>query len=384
MFRNLASKALPSRRALLFHLGLRLTARPGTFVSPMSSRLSMALPPVSVRFNSQSSATEVAKQIAESDVSSSVSEIQNQLLSVNNAPELTSDTLGYLNSIGMAQGWGPTSLMETYFEYVHVYTGLPWWGTIVACTVLLRVVLLPLFVKAAVNNAKMAPIQPKLKQLMNDASTAESIFEKTNLMKERKDLMKEHGVSLGSSFLSFAQLPFAYGIFQGLRKMAAHPVDGFTTQGALWFTDLSQPDPYLGLQALSALLIVAFFRMGGDTGNAQVNPMFKKYIYVFPVIGFLMTMKLSSAVAIYLTFNTILSLLQGLFFRSKMFRNYYKLPDPPKVPQQQQPANFSEWFADFKKRQRELQQKNAENLNKKLEAERKIRLSSRDGFIKRH
>lgn len=111
MFRNLASKALPSRRALLFHLGLRLTARPGTFVSPMSSRLSMALPPVSVRFNSQSSATEVAKQIAESDVSSSASEIQNQLLSVNNAPELTSDTLGYLNSIGMAQGWGPTSLM---------------------------------------------------------------------------------------------------------------------------------------------------------------------------------------------------------------------------------------------------------------------------------
>ncbi|PVH14906.1 uncharacterized protein CXQ87_005182 [Candidozyma duobushaemuli] len=381
MLGSIALKAGPTRSLLRASVGLKSLTNP-KHVASMSpiAVLKPSIQRSSIRFSSQSTNS------ASSEASSVVSSIQDKLpafdsSAVSEATNMTSDQLGYLNSIGMAQGWGVTAWMETLLENVHVYTGLPWWGTIVTTALLIRTVLFPLYVKAAVNNARLAAIQPEMSKIMDRLKTEPE--NTAQITRERALLFQKNDVSVFKSLYGMAQLPFAYGVFQGLRKMAAHPVEGFSTQGALWFHDLTQVDPYLGLQGLSALLVVGLIRLGGDAGT-NMNQMMKKYFYVFPAMAFVFTMNFSAAVALYISVGTFFSVLQGQLFKSQAFKNYYNLPKPPKQDLSKQPANLSEWFQQMAEKQRDSTRAKLEQANKKYEAQSRHRLHGKDGFVKRH
>ncbi|GMF60085.1 unnamed protein product [[Candida] boidinii] len=86
--------------------------------------------------------------------------------------DMTSDQLGYLQSVGLAQGWWPSDIMQTIFEYVHVFSGLPWWATIVVTTLGVRLALFPLFVKSSDAMARSAAVQPESKKLRKELNIA--------------------------------------------------------------------------------------------------------------------------------------------------------------------------------------------------------------------
>ena len=116
-----------------------------------------------------------------------VSEIQTQLPSIDeltaSAPSLSSSTsylianttqtvgelsshIGYLNSIGLAQTWyWPSDIIQHVLEAVHVYSGLPWWGTIAAPTILIRCLMFPLYLKSSDTVARNSHIKPELDAL---------------------------------------------------------------------------------------------------------------------------------------------------------------------------------------------------------------------------
>ncbi|KAF3985501.1 hypothetical protein FT663_05275 [Candidozyma haemuli var. vulneris] len=369
MLRLAASKAAPVRSLLRLSPKHSSIQRPVSLITPLGLS-SASLQRTSIRLNSQSTGSEIQDKLPSFDAES-----------VSEATNLTSDSLGYLDSIGMAQGWGLTSWMETYLEYIHVYSGLPWWGTIVASALLLRVCLIPFYIKAAVNNAKMAVIQPQLSLLMEEMRADDS--KRNIVLAERRALMKKHDVSLPKSMLALCQVPFAYGIFQGLRKMAAYPVEGFQNQGALWFQDLTQVDPYWGLQGISALFVMAMIRLGGEIGSSTQNPLMKKYFFVFPAITFVVTMNFSAAVALYIGVGTLFSVVQSLVFKTTAFRKFYNLPEPPKQDLSKSPKNLSEWFHQMADKQRVSAKSKMEQANRRLEAQHKKR-HGRDGFVKRH
>ena len=81
---------------------------------------------------------------------------------------LHSDELGYMASIGLGEGWGPTALITNILEVTHVYTGLPWWATIACATFAVRAVMFPIYIKSSGNMAKMSKIKPEVDQLMNE------------------------------------------------------------------------------------------------------------------------------------------------------------------------------------------------------------------------
>lgn len=298
---------------------------------------------------------------------------------------LTSDQLGYLNSIGMAQGWGITPMMEQMLEYVHVYTGLPWWGTIVASTVMFRVLLFPLYVKLSGNMARMAKVKPQLDECLNEVKSAEDNVAKSQALLRRKEIMKKNNISTALTLVPLAQFPVAYGFFQALRKMANHPVEGFQNGGAYWFTDLTQVDPYIGLQGISALFVTVLMRLGGETGASTVNPMIKRYLYAIPVVTLLVTKNFSGAVAVYLAANSACSFVQALILRNGAFRKMLKMPKreaPP--PAENQPKTLSEWWKNTQQRLAKENERNMEKTNRKLEAKSKRRFAASEGFIKRH
>lgn len=389
MLRSLAFKTAPARSLARVSVGVNKSFGPkfASHVKPSFPFGPAFLQRASIRFSSQGTSL-IENSLGSNDSQSAglASSIQDKLPSFESSsgvPEttLTSDQWGYLDSIGMAQGWGVTSWMETLLENVHILTGLPWWGTIVTTALLIRAVLFPLYVKAAVNNARLSAIQPEMSKIMDRLKKEPE--NTAQIQRERALLFQKNDVSVFKSLYAMAQLPFAYGIFQGLRKMAAHPVEGFATQGTLWFQDLTQVDPYLGLQGMSALLVVGLIRLGGDSGT-NMNQMVKKYFYVFPAMAFVFTMNCSAAVALYITVGTFFSVLQGQLFKSQAFKKYYNLPKPPKQDLLKQPANLSEWFQQMAEKQRDSTRAKMEQANKKYEAQSRHRLHGKDGFIKRH
>lgn len=336
--------------------------------------------PLGIRFNS-TGATEIKTKLT--DFSSETA----AAIETATTTSMHSDQIGYLQSIGLGTGWGPTSMIENILEITHVYTGLPWWATIIASTVLIRSLMVPIYLKSSANMAKMSKVKPQLDALMDEIRNGDN-EDKMLAMRKRSKLFKEHGIKTSHSFLPILQVPVAYGFFQATRKMAEYPVEGFSTQGAFWFEDLSQVDPYLGLQIFTALVVTGMMRMGGETGAQAMNPMLKKAMTWLPFASILITQSMSSAVVLYFAANAVFSLIQTTVLKNKHFRKLAKLPSieaPVPVPgAKTPPATFSEWWSDFNEKMKNQTHNKMSKTNKQLEVMEKRRGAANDGFIRRH
>lgn len=361
------------------------TIRPSTFVLRSST-----LPISSIRFNSSSSST--------SSSTSTITEISDKLTSfddsvgasgiVDNVTNLHSDQLGYLQSIGLAQGWGPTAIVERVLEFTHVYTGLPWWGTIIVAAVAVRIVLFPLYVKASTNATRMSKIKPEMEAIMDEIK-AGGQAEQMKAMEKRRKLMKSNNVSMLASVYPLVQIPFAYGFFQALRKMANANVEGFSDQGYSWFQNLIEVDPYLGLHAISCLAIMSIVRLGGETGQATMAKGMQKLMYVLPLVSIVITKNFAAGVMVYFAANSVLSLVQSLIFKSTTLRNVFGMP--PKLTLEQLVANnpkanqsVKEMIGKYLEDSKQKALKQTAETNKKLEITKKRKESASSGFIKRH
>ncbi|CAH6723872.1 mitochondrial inner membrane protein Oxa1p [[Candida] jaroonii] len=303
---------------------------------------------------------------------------------------LTSDQLGYLDSIGLAQGFGPTAMVERVMEYAHVYTGLPWWATIIGVSLSLRFVMFPLYVRATRNAAKVSKIKPELDDIMRGLRNAENPQEQAELTRRRQKLSKDNDIHMTHQFLpAVSQIVFGYASYQALTKMARFPVQGFSEQGAYWFQDLSQVDPYLGLQVISAAAFLAMFKLGSKAGMSEFGPTqmsapMQKLMYAMPIVTIFITKNLPAAFILYLATNSIFSILQSLIFNNKTCRKWLKIPPMVRHAPKPQDNNLGDWWKDFKDQTNKNTQKNMRQSDKRLAARRKRNLDSNNNYIKRH
>ena len=155
--------------------------------------------------------------------------------------------IGQLKEIGLDFGWGPTAMVEWVVEHVHVYGGLPWFGTIVASSIIMRVIMIYPFFKMSNQQAKMSRLQPQMKPLVDaarDASISGDNMAKQIASKQMQILQKRHGISMGWMFAPIlVQGFFGYGAFKLLRNMAELPAPGFETGGFAWMPNLAVADP---------------------------------------------------------------------------------------------------------------------------------------------
>lgn len=138
-------------------------------------------------------------------------------------------------------------------ESIHFYTGLPWWASIVIATLIFRTFLLT-FVMPGIQRraAILANKQPIIRPLTERLQAAKKAGDKDAEMLATAELQEKFkGASpFGMIGGMVVQFPFFIGMFSGMRAMAGVPVPGFTTEGALWFKDLSIADPTMGLPLL--------------------------------------------------------------------------------------------------------------------------------------
>jgi YidC/Oxa1 family membrane protein insertase len=171
-------------------------------------------------------------------------------------PHSVVSQLGELKALGLCN-FTPAGFVEQLLECVHVYGGLPWWGSVVATTLFFRTLLFPLVVKTQRNNAKLFNLHPDLKRITDRMQV---LKEQGNIKAAQQEslkvlqLYKDNGANpLKGFMLPLVQAPLMFSFFYALRGMAQLPVPSLSTGGALWFLDLTIPDPIFVLPLLTGI-----------------------------------------------------------------------------------------------------------------------------------
>ena len=183
---------------------------------------------------------------------------------------------------------------------------------IILLTVVVRIVLLPLFYKGAKDQALMQRLQPAIKKIQTDHKDNKEV-------QALMALYKEHRLNPFSGFLLLLiQLPIFIALFQIFSKGLAAPV--FDSRTLFGLIDL-------GAKSIVVVLIAAALQyvQGKLTlppkSVSDGNPMAsagKFMIYVGPVISIIVFMNLPSALSLYWTVSTIFSIGQQLYINKKL------------------------------------------------------------------
>ena len=154
---------------------------------------------------------------------------------------------GWLRDIGLDYGWGTTALIERLLEYVHMYTGAPWWASTVIVIVIIRALLLKLYFDSADTMARyklIKPLEAPLQERYKEALRTKDPVETKKIWSEMSTLRKSAGMVMWKQFVPLIQIPISFSLFRLMRGMSTLPAPGFETGGFLWVKDLTIPDPY--------------------------------------------------------------------------------------------------------------------------------------------
>lgn len=186
------------------------------------------------------------------------------------------------------------------------------WGlSIIALTILIRIVIWPLHNKSTRTMKRMSKLQPIMKDLREKHKDNPQ-----KLNQETMKLYKEYHINpMGGCLPMFLQIP----IFFGYYRMLQYAVE-LRGQPFLWVDDLSMPDtvyelpfglPFLGdttpvnlLPILMAVTMVLQMKMTPNTGDK----MQRRIMMFMPLMFFFFCYNFASALALYWTTQNIFSI----------------------------------------------------------------------------
>jgi YidC/Oxa1 family membrane protein insertase len=175
-----------------------------------------------------------------------------------------------------------------------IYGAIGQYGyTIIIFTLIVRVLLFPLYANQVKHTAKMSEVQPKMQALQKKYAN-----DKETLNMKTMELYKEEKFNPMLGCLPMLiQLPILFGLFSLLRNPAAYVnnMDMWIAahERFFWVPDLSQPDPWIlpilaGISTFFSFMLSQRTGVGGDMGtpnpmNNQMAPMMKMMKYFFPI-----------------------------------------------------------------------------------------------------
>ncbi|KAB5579289.1 hypothetical protein PHYPO_G00193390 [Pangasianodon hypophthalmus] len=296
---------------------------------------------------------------------------------VTEAPVLAMDVLQgagaelSLSELGLGS-YTPVGLIQNLLEFMHVSIGLPWWGAIVAGTIIARCAVFPVIVKGQREAAKLNNVLPEMTKLTNRMNEAKQSGNKFEFSKAYSDMMlfqKKHDVNPLRGFLvPLVQAPVFISFFIGLRKMAYAPVPSMQTGGLWWFTDLTAADPYYILPLAVTGTMFAILELGAESGVDNPNLRAMKTVFrIMPFIILPMTINFPTAVFTYWMTSNLFSLGQVALLRHPAVRK--KLNIPARITHPSSALPPSEGFVESVRKG----WKNAQLAHQLQERERRIK-----------
>ncbi|XP_073975635.1 OXA1L mitochondrial inner membrane protein isoform X12 [Rhodnius prolixus] len=300
-----------------------------TEVSPDQFQLAESLPDAAAQEVPPESSSNVYEVKSESP------EISEALPDLPVVEEMASDlqeVLGHptLESVGLG-GWGPIGLVQQSLDFLHVTCDIPWWGSIVVGTIVVRILMFPLVIISQRNAAKMHNILPGLQVIqvkMSDARERGDRIEAARNAQEMMLFMKEKGINpLKNMLVPLAQAPLFISFFLGLRGMANLPVESMKAGGFAWFVDLTVPDQFYLLPIITSATLALTIELGTDTArlNSSNMGLMKYFLRAMPIIIFPFTVGFPSGILVYWASTNFISLIQVSILKIPVIRDFFKI-----------------------------------------------------------
>ncbi|GIY23271.1 mitochondrial inner membrane protein OXA1L [Caerostris darwini] len=291
--------------------------------NPSESNVSSTSSSISQLSEVSSSAVD-SSTIAVNATSTNVSDIAATLSTeLQNASQYIEPSLA---SLDLAH-WTPPGLIQMLLEYIHVSWGLPWWGTIVASTIVARILMFPILIKTQRNAINMSNYMPQLQYLQSrfgEARKSGNPMEASRYAYEISEYMKLHKINpLKSALLPLAQAPVFISFFLGLRGMAKAPVESMQWGGIGWTMDLTVPDPYYILPVMSC----ATLYIGAESGVKLEHMKLTRYLLqALPVVALPFCINFPAAVLYYWVTTNFCTLAIVSILKVQPIRDFLNLP----------------------------------------------------------
>ncbi|XP_073975643.1 OXA1L mitochondrial inner membrane protein isoform X19 [Rhodnius prolixus] len=285
-----------------------------------------------VSLQSTESLPDAAAQEVPPESSSNVYEALPDLPVVEEMASDLQEVLGHptLESVGLG-GWGPIGLVQQSLDFLHVTCDIPWWGSIVVGTIVVRILMFPLVIISQRNAAKMHNILPGLQVIqvkMSDARERGDRIEAARNAQEMMLFMKEKGINpLKNMLVPLAQAPLFISFFLGLRGMANLPVESMKAGGFAWFVDLTVPDQFYLLPIITSATLALTIELGTDTArlNSSNMGLMKYFLRAMPIIIFPFTVGFPSGILVYWASTNFISLIQVSILKIPVIRDFFKI-----------------------------------------------------------
>lgn len=221
-----------------------------------------------------------------------------------------------------------------YNGLITLFYEAPWIDAgfaVIIFTIAVRLILFPLSKKSIVTQVRMKEIEPELNRLKV------SVPDKQEQALKVMELYKKKGVNPFSSFfLLFLQLPIIYALYYIFVRSGLPVIDKTLLYSGLLnhiptinmhflgIFDLSKKSIFLSLLAALGQFLQLHFSLASspsksnDQSNSAINAaqdMMKNMKYIFPVMIFFISYKISAVVAIYWTVSSLFTLAQEIVVR---------------------------------------------------------------------
>jgi len=232
-----------------------------------------------------------------------------------------------LQSSNIIDYFSPKYLLDSFLFLLHDSLNMPWWLVIVILSLLSRMILLPI----VVINLRKAP------EMKSKVESITSLAVQMNLAKETNDtekislLGKKYFQEISSYFgnigRSLLPLPVFILCFLELQELFSTNIPSITTEGILWFQNLSLPDPYYRLPFLSSLATIILIKFGADIPVSNQRVMLPIMV-LFSSFGMFFTRNLPMGIHLYWTSTAVISILQVFLLNKTFLKRIFKIPDP--------------------------------------------------------
>ncbi|RMZ80361.1 hypothetical protein DV738_g2857, partial [Chaetothyriales sp. CBS 135597] len=244
----------------------------------------------------------------------------------------SAERIGYLKEVcGLDYGWGTSTLMQSLFEYCHIYSGLTWTASIIAITLLVRIGLIKFTLDAQKLSSRMREIQPvlaPLRERYNAAAASGDRGEAIKVAQQIRAVSREANVGIWPILKPMVfQIPLSFGGFRCLRGAALVPVPALEAESFLHHTNMAMADPAI-LPAAGALLTFLAIRKSIKTnpGNSQLKSMQFLLKYILPGASLIFMHWQPAVVQVYFLTQTAFSCSQTYLLANDRFRAMIGLP----------------------------------------------------------
>lgn len=214
---------------------------------------------------------------------------------------------------------------------------------IIALTIVLRGITIPLTIPALKSQKKMQGLQPELAKLKKKH------LDKKQLQMAQLEFYKQHGVNPGAGCLpQILQIIVLIALYQAFLKFInGGQIDGATINMRFLWLDLSKSDPFYILPVLAGLtqLIYSFMlRPGIEHPHSAISPKSRKSLntpkqqaqekdmaeeiqgqmtFMMPIMTVIISLKFPSGLALYWVITTVFSVVQQWFITGPGGLKYY-------------------------------------------------------------